>query len=119
MSINELIEKYKDLARICADTDYANKRSVKKNNSAAKEMDRIIEIIKLKFNREDIRQFAELLKVTDNKINLWVATGLLQRITLEKDIEQAALSVINEASIGETAEALGFQMWLKNWKQPS
>ena len=54
MSIEGLIEKYLKLTKICAETDYANKKSVRKNNSSVNEMNKIVELISKNDNRNNL-----------------------------------------------------------------
>jgi hypothetical protein len=116
MTIQELIETYKEQVSICAQVNYLDKKTVKANNDAVKKMYKLIETLKGDFSQEDVRQFSSLLDISDQNTNLWVAAQMLERLQLEKDIEQKALSVIKLTVNSERPEALGFQMWLKDWK---
>src|SRR5687767_14058551 len=117
MTLSDLIEKYKKQVSICSRIDYSDMRTVKANNRAVKEMYSIIELLKTNFSSQQIRQFAELLDTSENNTNLWVAPQLLEHVSLDTDIENKALQIITTASKGDSAEALGFKIWLQNWKR--
>ena len=78
MKIENLKERYLKLTKICAETDYADKKSVRKNNSSVNEMYKILESISEFKNQIDIQKFAELLNVEENRTNLRVATQMLE-----------------------------------------
>ena len=115
-SIEELIEEYKKQTKICSEIDYSNKSSISKNNKAVKRMYEIIQIISQNSNEQEIDTFSQLLKDKENKTHLWSAVQILEKLKVKKEIEKEALEIIEDASKGEDANALGFKYWLKHYK---
>jgi hypothetical protein len=109
MNIENLKERYLKLTKICAETDYADKKSVRKNNSAVNEMCKILESISESENQTDIQKFAKLLNVEENRTNLWVATQMLEKLNVDKRTEQKALKIIKNVANGSETKAMGFQ----------
>ena len=64
---------------------------------------------------ETIIDFAKLLEITENETNIWAAVHILECIPTDKVIEEKALGIIKKQAVGDTAEAMGFQIWLKNY----
>ncbi len=116
MKIDNLKERYLKLTKICAETDYADKKSVRKNNSSINEMYKILESISESKNQTDIQKFAELLNVEENRTNLWVATQMLEKLNVDKKTEQKALKIIKNVANGNGTEAMGFQSWLSEYQ---
>lgn len=115
MEIDKLIAEYKEQAAICAKTDYADKKSVRQNNKAVDRMYAIVTTIDRNFGPDGIVKFQELLDVKEYNIDLWSATHLLERLKVEKSIEEKALTIIETVAKGKGVEALGYQYWLKDW----
>ncbi len=115
MEIDNLIEEYRNLPKICAKIDYADKKSVKANNKAVSRMYKIVDLL----NQDSIgfARFKELLDINEYKTNLWVATHILEKMNPEKDTERKALNIIQDAAAGNDILALGYQTWLKNYKK--
>lgn len=116
MTIENLKEKYLQLTKICAETDYADKKSVRKHNSAIKEMYKIIELISKNDNGIELKKFAELLTIEENRTNLWVATQMLEKLNIDKKTEHQSLKIIKKFASGNGTEAMGFQIWLTQYK---
>jgi hypothetical protein len=116
MNIQKLKEKYIKLTQICAETDYTDKKSVRKNNSAVNEMYKIMELISESKNQIEIQNFAELLTVEENRTNLWVATQMLEKLNVNQKTEQKALKTIKNIAKGNGTEAIGFQSWLSEYQ---
>ena len=116
MNIENLKERYLKLTKICAETDYADKKSVRINNSAVNEMYKILESISEFENQADIQKFAELLNIEENRTNLWVATQMLEKLSVDKKTEQKALKLIKKVANGNGTEAMGFQSWLSEYR---
>ena len=119
MNIESLKEEYLKLTKICAETDYSNKKSVRKNNSAVSKMYVIIDIISKNNSRNEIQIFSELLSISENKTNIWVAAQMLERLVVDKETERKALEIIKRIANGDDAEAMGFQSWLADYKTKS
>ena len=111
----DLIQEYIELTKICASTDYADKKSVRLHNKSVDKMYEIAEKIGYEQTTETIDDFSKLLDVTDNKTNVWAAVHILERIPTDKTIEEKALKIIKQQSDGDTAEAMGFKIWLDNY----
>ena len=116
MNIEDLKEKYLKLTKICAETDYADEKSVQKNNSAVNDMYNIIELISKKESQVEIQKFSELLTVEENRTNLWVAAQMLEKLNVDKETETRALKIIKKVARGNGTEAMGFQSWLSDYE---
>ncbi|WP_298755225.1 hypothetical protein [uncultured Psychroserpens sp.] len=116
MDIEYLKERYLKLTKICAETDYADKKSVQKNNSAVNEMYKILDLISESENQIEIQKFAELLNVEKSRTNLWVATQMLEKLNVDQKTEKRALNIIKSVANGSGADAMGFQSWLSEYK---
>jgi hypothetical protein len=115
--IKNLIEEYKTLTANCANTDYSDKLSVKKHNITVKRMYEIIDSIRGEKTNETIVEFKGLLDLTLNKTNLWAAIHLLERITLDTDLENKAIKIVEAAAKRNDNEAIGYQIWINEWKE--
>jgi hypothetical protein len=116
MNIENIKERYLKLAKICDETDYADKKSVRKNNSAVNEMYKIIDLISESENQFEIKSFAELLNVENNRTNLWVATQMLEKLNVDQKTEQPALKIIKNVATGNGTETMGFQSWISEYQ---
>lgn len=116
MNIENLKERYLELTKICAETDYADKKSVRKNISAVNEMYKIVELFSKSDNQVEFLIFAELLNVEENRTNLWVATQMLEKLNVNQNTELKALKIIKNVAKGDGTEAMGFQNWLSEYK---
>jgi hypothetical protein len=116
MNIDNLKEKYIKLTKICSETYYTDKNSIRKNNSAVNEMYKIIELISEKNNQSEIKKFSELLNITENRTNIWAATHMLEKIKVDKKMEKLALKIIKKVAKGNGTDSLGYQSWLSNYK---
>lgn len=112
-----LIQEYLELTKTCASTDYGDKKSVKRHNKLVDRMYEIAEKIGYEQTTETIEDFAKLLDVADNKTNVWTAVHILERIPADKTIEEKALKIIKQQADGNTAEAMGFKIWLDNYQK--
>ena len=112
-----LIEEYLDLTKTCALTDYGNKKSVRQHNKSVDRMYEIAEKIGYEQTTETIDDFAKLLDFADNNTNIWTAVHILERIPVDKTIEEKALTIIKKQADGDTVEAMGFRIWLDNYKK--
>lgn len=115
MTIDELINEYKTLPKICFQTDYSNKKSVRANNKAVTRMYEIVETINKKFDIIGTEQFQKLLDTTDYKTNIWVAIHLLEKLEPDQINKTKALSIINQIAKSNDPDAFAFNQWLKDW----
>ncbi len=116
MNIEDLKERYIKLTKICAETDYTDQKSVRKNNSAVNEMYKILESISESEDQAYVQKFAELLNFEENRTNLWTATQMLEKLNVDQRTEQKALKIIRNVANGNGTEAMGFQSWLSEYK---
>jgi hypothetical protein len=112
-----LIQEYTELAKICSSTDYADKKSVRLHNKCIDRMYEIAEKIGSEQTTDTIVDFAKLLDITENKTNVWVAVHILERIPVNKTIEEKALQIIKRQTETDSANAMGFKIWLDNYKR--
>jgi len=112
-----LIQEYIGLTKTCSSTDYGNKKSVRLHNKSVDRMYEIAEKIGYEQTTETIDDFAKLLDIIDNKTNVWAAVHLLERIPSDRTTEEKALQIIKKQADSDTAEAIGFRIWLDNYKR--
>ena len=112
-----LIDEYLQMTKICLATDYSDKSSVRKHNKSVNKMYEIAEKIGDVNTEESIKDFIALLEVSENNTNIWASTHLLERIQVDKHIEERALKIIEVVSNSDSAEALGLKMWLEEYKK--
>ena len=108
----ELIEEYKELTATCSNTDYSNKTSVRLHNKSTIRMYKIVDEISKA--QEQLNQFIELLNVTDNKTNVWVAIQMLEKLSIDSETEAKALTIIRAEYEGSSVDSLGYQIWLND-----
>lgn len=116
MTIEKLIDEYKGLVRNCHETDYSDKKSVKRNNASVTRMHAIVDKIWDEFGPEGIQKLQILLDTQDDGTNLWVATHLLEKTALDRATEDKALSIIEKVASGDDVTALGYRYWIRDWK---
>lgn len=116
MTLDKLIDEYKTLPKICASTNYADKKSVEANNKA---VDRMYEIVSLisGFGPEGTKIFSALLDIPDDKTNIWAATHLLEKLSFDEPTGRHALQIIEKVANGDDLIATGYRIWLKDYKQ--
>lgn len=112
-----LIQEYIELTKICASTDYSDKKSVKLHNKSVNKMYGIAEKIGYQKKTETIDDFAKILEINENNTNVWAAVHILERIPADKTIKEKAFTIIKQQADGNTAEAMGFRIWLDNYKK--
>ena len=112
-----LILEYLELAKVCSLTDYADKKSVKQHNQSVDRMYEIAEKIGYEQTSETVEDFAKLLDVPTDKTNIWAAVHILERIPVDKAIEEKALNIIKQVADGDSVDSVGFKIWLDNYKK--
>jgi hypothetical protein len=112
-----VIEEYKELTATCSRTDSSNKASVRQHNKAVTRMYKIVDEISKSQTQELLNQFIELLNIADNKTNIWAAIHMLERLNIDNETEAKALSIIKAESEGDSADALGYKIWLNTWAE--
>lgn len=116
MTADELVEEYKTLPRNCFQIDYGDKIALKKNNDSVTRMYQIVDTIKNEFGTDGILKLKPLLDVIEFQTNLWIATHLLEKITLDDQTEKKALSIIEKVAAGDDTLALGYRYWMNEWR---
>jgi|SRR5687767_348151 len=114
--LKELLSRYQELAGIHASTDYGDSRSVIRASDAVNKMISISRDVSL-MGEAGLKAFATLLGVSTNKANLWAAHHILEYMSFSKSLEQRALGIIRENAKGESPDAFGEQLWLKDWEE--
>lgn len=112
MTLIELIDEYKKMAGNCYNIDYADKKAVQLNNQSVKRMYQIINEIQAGFGNNGMIEFTKLLGISNDKVNLWAATHLLEKTQVDKKTEKISLAIIAE----EVKDSLGYQYWLKSYR---
>jgi hypothetical protein len=112
VTLTELIDEYKQTASICHNIDYANKKSVKLNNKSVTRMYQIVDKIKTEFGDNGVSEFAKLIDIKQDRVDLWAAIQMLEKMQVDKDTEKKALAIIKE----EAKDSLGLQYWLKSYQ---
>ncbi|MBV6880114.1 hypothetical protein NG800_008060 [Epilithonimonas ginsengisoli] len=112
-----LIQEYIELTKNCALTDYGDKKSVQLHNKSVDKMYQISEKIGYEQTPETIDDFANLLEINENKINVWAAVHILECVPVDNTIEEKALKIIKQQAAGDSSEAMGFKIWLDNYKR--
>ena len=107
------------MTKVCSETDYTDRNSIRKNNSAVNEMYEIVGLISEKNDQLEIKKFSELLNIKEYRTNIWSATHILEKIKVDKKTEQIALKIIRKVANGNGADSLGYQSWLSNYKSIS
>ena len=115
-TIDDLVEEYKGLTKNCYQVDYSNKKALKKNNDSVKRMYEIIETVKNEFAADGILELASLLDDENYRTNLWIATQLLENVTLDKQTEEKAFRIVEKVAKGDDILALGYRYWINDWK---
>ena len=112
----DLIEKLIQNAKFHFECNYSDKKSVHRSNIAANKINEIgIELIQSN-HAED---FFNLLKVQENRIDLWVAHIILSKIEIfeiPEIIKTEALSVITSYANGNDLNSYGEKLWLNEWE---
>ena len=112
MKLNELIDEYKLMASICHNFDYTDKKAIKRNNKAVSRMYEIVHNIRKEFGNNGIIEFAKLIDIKQDRVDLWAAIQMLEKMQVDKDTEKRALTIIKE----EAKDSLGHQYWLKSYQ---
>jgi hypothetical protein len=116
MTLEKLIEEYKAQPKICSRIDYLDKKTIRANNNAISKMYKIVDAINKNFGQKGTIEFQKLLDLKEDRINIWAAVHLLEKLNSSKAIETKALKIIREVAKGDDITAFGFRHWLKDWK---
>lgn len=99
------------MASICNNIDYADKKSVKSNNKAVTRMYQIVDKIKMEFGDNGVNEFAKLIDFKLNRTDIWASVQMLEKMTVDKNTEAKALTIIKE----ESKQSLGMKYWLRSY----
>jgi hypothetical protein len=111
MTLDQLIDEYKQMASVCHNFDYADKKAVKRNNRAVSRMYEIVHAIRKEFGDTGVTEFAKLIDIKQDRVDLWASIQMLEKMTVDKDTEKRALKIITE----DAKDSLGHQYWLKQY----
>ncbi len=114
--IRELMNEYTSRARAAATVDYANEESVRRFNAADNRMRAIVdEVVTLM----GVPQFAAILDgepAATRAAHHLVERTALDPITLSRCFQRVEQAKEEAEAKGDFAEAMGQEMWLKEWK---
>ena len=96
--------------------DYGNRDSVRKGNSAARAMGKLAAKM-LSGGRPGADRFSALLDDSQYHVALWAAHHVLELGQPDEPTKQRALGIIERASRGTDANALGERIWLQEWRE--
>jgi len=107
------LEQFRRYAATCSTTDYSSPRSVKKRNAAVEQMYKLVE----EAATSGETGISELVPLLDEPASaLWLAHQVLEKCSISKVIERRCLEIIKTAAAGKGADALGEQMWLRDYE---
>ena len=115
MNIEKLKLEYLKLTSICAETNFSDKNSVRKNNIAVQKMYGIMTELSESNDQNEILIFSKLLGVKENRTNSWIAIQLLEKLKVDKNTEKQCLEVIESVISENTRDAIGFKIWLDEY----
>lgn len=116
--MKDKIKKYIELTQICSQIDYSDKKSVRANNRAVDEMYKIVREIEASQDVKIKNDFIGLLEMkNEQETNLWAAIHLLECLSVEHHIKEKALNIVEKYTQGDSADALGLQYWLNDYKK--
>jgi hypothetical protein len=102
------IDRYRKCAATCAATAYGWGASIRRHNAAANEMRRIV----VESGADE-----ELLPLLDEPESAqWLAFQLLELCQPSPDVRERCLAIIQKLAAGSSADALGAQYWLRDYK---
>ena len=106
-------ELYTSFVKTHSEVDYSNKNSVKKGNKAVTKM---LTLIATSKKSDPVKTQTYLEELLNHKeCEVWSATHLLENFP-NSGKQKEALTIIETIASGDSAEAMGFQFWLKDWK---
>ena len=105
-----MINEYRECVRVCGEIDYADKSSVKRSNKAVYKMYQLVQAANDK-GTEAVAELASLLN--EPECAKWLAHQLVEKAAITKEIKNKCFAVVETLAKGESAEALGDRIWLK------
>jgi len=116
MTLQELINEYKEQAIICSKINYSQKKSINANNITIKRMYEIVDSINYQFGTEGAEEFTKLYDMKDYNLNVLSATHSLEKMNLGREEKEKALDIIKEVAKHNDTQGLGFKRWLKDYE---
>lgn len=113
MTIEELINEYKQMTYVCSLIDYADMETVEWNNQAVSRMYEIIELIRNRKEKDEILEFSNLLDIKENRTDIWVAVQILELLEVDNDTEEKALRIIKK----DAETSTGMKYWLEDYSR--
>ena len=110
--MHEAVGHYRECAATCQETDYGDKSSVRRHNRAARTM---YEIVGAAVRNDVISAFVPLLD--DPVCSKWLAHQLLEKADVDAEVEQRCLRIIEALAASDSADAMGEQIWLRDYKK--
>jgi len=107
------IDQYRAFATTCAATDFASKRSVRQHNSAADQMRAMVAEV-YSAGPEVLAELLPLL--SEPPSDQWLAFQLLELGEPGVAVVERCLSVIRRVASGQSADAMGASVWLRDWE---
>ena len=111
---DELIQEYRACQAVQSCIDFSSKGSINASNKAADRMRAIATTISK--SPEAVTLFGNLLAAQEPQLQLWAAHHLLEIMNPDNSTKSSALSIIENASRGDDANALGERLWLDAWR---
>lgn len=111
----DFLEGYLAAAEICARTDFADRASVRRHNHAADKMRQIALLLHERNDKEGFANFARLLAIETNGVQLWAAAHWLELLAAganNQTADRQALELIRNAA----SQDLGWQYWLHDYE---
>jgi hypothetical protein len=106
-------DQYRQHAATCVATEYGVPRSVRQHNAAVAAMYRIVE----EAAAAGVEAISELLPLLDEpEAARWLAHQLLEKCRVPDAVERRCLRIIEELAAGSGADAVGEQMWLREYR---
>jgi hypothetical protein len=115
MTLDQLIDEYKKLPKVCALTNYADIKTVAVNNKAVERMYEIVSSV-AEFGPDGVQKFADLLDISEHDTKVWAATHFLEKLSFDELTGRRALNIIETVANGRGIQATGYKLWLKDFK---
>jgi hypothetical protein len=119
MTIDYLKAEYKRQTEICAETDYADKKTIRKNNAAVDRMYAIIDSVSKSEEKDAITNFAQLLNEEENRTHIWAAIQMLEKLKVDEITKKVAIKIIETEAKSDSDSAVGLQYWLEKHQKDS
>jgi hypothetical protein len=109
----ERTDRYRAFAAICARVDYASRRSVREHNQASEQMRALVG----EAYQAGPAAVAELIPLLDEPTaDEWLAFQLLDLGQPPVATVERCLAIIRRKAAGSGPEAMGAEMWLRDWQ---